>query len=47
MAPWLILLVGAIYAIIAADLLYSGKIGLSITFLGYVVGNIGLWLAAR
>jgi hypothetical protein len=47
MSPSLILFVGAIYLYIAGDLFYAGKIGLSITFLAYALGNVGLWIAAR
>jgi hypothetical protein len=47
MAPWLILVVGAIYCYIAVDLFYAGKIGLSLTFAGYAFSNIGLWIAAK
>lgn len=47
MSPWLILLVGAIYAYIAAESFYLDKIGLSIVFAGYSFSNLGLWMAAR
>lgn len=43
----LILIVGAIYAWIAVDLVASGKSGLALAFAGYSVSNIGLWLASR
>lgn len=47
MAPWLILLVGAIYTGIAVDLYVNAKEGLALAFLGYAVSNVGLWMAAR
>lgn len=43
----LILIVGAIYAWIAVDLMTSGKSGLALAFAGYAVSNVGLWVAAR
>lgn len=46
MAGWLIALTGLIYAVVAADLLCSGKAGLGIAYLGYAFANIGLYLAA-
>ena len=47
MSPWLILVVGAIYLYIAFDMICAAKTGLSITFLAYALGNLGLWIAAR
>lgn len=47
MAPWLILAVGVVYLIVAADLIRAGKAGLCVAFIGYAIGNLGLWMAAR
>jgi hypothetical protein len=47
MSPWLILAIGVVYLIVAADLFYAGKTGLSLAFVGYAIGNVGLWIAAR
>jgi hypothetical protein len=47
MAPWLILLVGGIYAIISADLWMSGKPAMAAVFIGYSFSNLGLWAASR
>ena len=47
MAAWLIALVGVVYAVVAVDLLRVGNIGLGIAFIGYSIGNVGLYLAAR
>jgi hypothetical protein len=46
MPTWLIWIIGIVYAIVAILLWKEGKVGLSIAFWGYVVGNIGLGLAA-
>ncbi len=47
MSAWLIALVGVIYAVVAVDLLRTGNIGLGVAFVGYCLGNVGLYLAAR
>ena len=47
MAPWLILAIGVVYCIVAVDLICAGKTGLSLAFVGYAIGNVGLWMAAR
>jgi hypothetical protein len=47
MASWLIAGIGVVYLLIAVQLLVEGKIGLGIAFLGYALGNVGLYLAAR
>jgi len=47
MAAWLIAIIGVVYAVVAADLLRVGNIGLGIAFIGYSLGNVGLYLAAR
>jgi hypothetical protein len=39
--------IGVVYLLIAVQLLVEGKIGLGIAFLGYALGNVGLYLAAR
>lgn len=46
MSGFLIALTGLIYAYVSADLLWSGKTGLGIAYLGYAFANIGLFLAA-
>lgn len=43
MSTWLIWVVTAIYAIIAADLARKGQ-WMSLTFLGYTIANIGIIL---
>lgn len=47
MAAWLIAVIGVVYAIVAFDLLRVGNLGLGIAFIGYSIGNVGLYLAAR
>ncbi len=47
MAAWLIVLVGVIYAYIAAESVSKGDTSLAIIFAGYAFSNVGLWMAAR
>lgn len=46
MSAWLIAVVGAVYLVTAAGLWLEGKPGLSIAFLGYALGNVGLYMEA-
>jgi hypothetical protein len=46
-SQFLIAVTGAIYIVVAADLVYHGKTGLAIAYLGYAFANAGLYLAAR
>lgn len=46
MANWLILVIGAVYLAVAADLWWQGKDGLALAFAGYSFSNVGLYLAA-
>ena len=47
MSAWLIAGVGIVYFIVAVDLLVRGNLGLGIAFMGYCLGNVGLYLAAK
>jgi hypothetical protein len=47
MASWLIAVVGVVYTIVAIQLLVTGKTGLGIAFIGYALGNVGLFMEAR
>lgn len=47
MSAWLIALVGVIYAVVAIALVFEGKVGLSIAFVGYTIGNVGLYMVAK
>ncbi len=44
---WLIAFIGVVYLVVAVDLLVKGNIGLGIAFIGYSLGNVGLYLAAK
>lgn len=46
MSANLIAIVGVVYATVAIDLLWKGNTGLGIAFIGYAIGNIGLYLEA-
>jgi len=47
MSSWLIIVIGVVYVVVALDFLYKGQTGLGIAFLGYALGNVGLFLEAR
>lgn len=47
MAGWLIAGIGVVYLLVSVQLLIEGKVGLSIAFLGYSLGNVGLYIAAK
>jgi hypothetical protein len=47
MSSWLIAIIGFVYLLVAADLFRKGQIGLGIAFLGYALGNVGLFLEAK
>ena len=47
MAAWLIAGIGVVYLVVAVQLLLEGKMGLGVAFLGYSLGNVGLYLAAK
>jgi len=46
MSSWLIAIIGIAYFFIGVDLILTGKMGLGIAFLGYSLGNVGLYLEA-
>jgi hypothetical protein len=46
MSAWLIAIVGVVYAVVAIDLIVKGNTGLGIAFVGYALGNIGLYMEA-
>jgi hypothetical protein len=45
MSAWLIAVVGVVYAVVAVDLLIKGNMGLGIAFVGYALGNVGLYIS--
>jgi len=47
MSQWLIAFIGVVYLIVAADLFRKGQTGLAIAFLGYSLGNVGLFLETK
>lgn len=47
MASWLIAFIGVVYMVVALQLMIEGKVGLSIAFIGYSLGNVGLYIAAK
>lgn len=47
MSAWLIAFVGCIYFYIACSLFVKGDVGLAISFLGYCLGNVGLYMVAK
>lgn len=46
MSSTLIAIVGAVYAVVAFDLIIKGNTGLGIAFVGYALGNVGLYMEA-
>jgi hypothetical protein len=47
LSQWLIATIGVVYLFVSASLFFEGKAGLAIAFLGYSIGNVGLFLAAK
>ncbi|MEY4263493.1 MAG: hypothetical protein RL373_61 [Pseudomonadota bacterium] len=46
MSSWLIIVTGVIYAYIAGEQLLKGNTGLAVTYFGYALGNVGLYMIA-
>lgn len=44
MSSWLILVIAVVYLVIAVDLLIKGQTAMAITFVGFCLGNLGLYL---
>lgn len=47
MAPTLIAIFGVGYLVVAVDFLVRGQTGLGIAFIGYSLGNVGLFIASK
>lgn len=47
MAAPLIAVFGVGYLVVAIDLLIKGQTGLGVAFIGYSLGNVGLYIAAK
>ena len=45
MSSILIAIIGVVYTVVALDLLYKGNTGLGIAFVGYALGNVGLYIS--
>jgi len=44
MSSWLILAIAVVYLVVAVDFLIQGQAGLAVTFVGFCLGNLGLYL---
>jgi hypothetical protein len=47
MSANLIIVTGLIYAYISIEQLAKGNVGLAITYFGYALGNVGLYMMAK
>lgn len=47
MSGTLIIVTGAIYAIVAVDQFARGNTGMGIAYTGYAFSNVGLWMLAK
>jgi len=47
MSSGLIACIGVVYTVVAVDLIRKGQTGLGIAFIGYAIGNVGLFIEAR
>tara|TARA_R110000823_G_scaffold97402_1_gene211612 strand:+ start:196 stop:342 length:147 start_codon:yes stop_codon:yes gene_type:complete len=47
MSASLIAVIGVVYLVVAGSLFMDGKTGLAVAFLGYALGNVGLFMEAR
>ena len=47
MSSWLIIVTGLIYVYISFEQLAKGNAGLAITYFGYALGNVGLYIMAK
>jgi hypothetical protein len=44
MSSTLIAIIGVVYLGVCIDLFLKGSLGLSIAFLGYAIGNVGMYM---
>jgi hypothetical protein len=47
MSSWLIATIGVVYLVVAVDLFIKGQFGLGIAFVGYSLGNVGLYMVSK
>ena len=45
-SAWLIIVTGVIYTYIAAEQGYKGNTGMAVCYIGYALGNVGLYMMA-
>jgi len=46
-SSWLIVTIGFVYLYISIEQLYRGNTGMAITYFGYALGNVGLYMLAK
>lgn len=46
MSPWLIAFCGCIYLYISIEQTIKGNYGMGVTYFGYALGNVGLYMLA-
>jgi len=46
MSQWLIAVVGLVYLGIAIEQFFKHNIGMAVTYFGYALGNVGLYMLA-
>ena len=47
MNSWLILSIGVVYIYVAVESFVKGDFNVGVTFVGFSIGNVGLFLQAR
>jgi len=47
MSAWLIAFIGVVYFYIGCELLFKGNVGMAISFFGYSLGNVGLYMVTK
>jgi len=47
LSAWLIILTGTIYAYIAVEQTILGNPYMAVVYIGYAIGNVGLYLMAK
>lgn len=46
MSAWLIAIIGCVYLYISIEQGIKGNMGMAVTYFGYALGNVGLYLLA-
>lgn len=47
MSAWLIAAVGVAYAYVSGESFWKGNPGMGVAYLGYAIGNVGLYMLAK